>query len=309
THANATTRPPPPARPPAAPKQRSPVPARPKPTPAPKPAVSVTTPPANAKPSRHTTRPRSTPDAPSPTPNAPAPNAPKPSSTPNAPTVVPSPASSPRQPLSPATARLPPASEPGPQPLSPDDQAKPNPADGAKSECYDPHPTPPGWGQMKVQQWGQFGLTQPDGADDECDAGVVESAERFVEVDGDASSDAGCQPQDPVLPAAAGKEPGIVAADDGLPVDVGELGDAVGDRGDGADETAEVVAVQPSAADDQIAGCFERVEAGGAGADRQPADAGCHVGFPAQPGDLVMLGGEPGQSLVAEAGEFAGRGV
>src|ERR1035441_743433 len=127
---------------------------------------------------------------------------------------------------------------------------------------------------------GTLAVRVADGADDECDAGVVESAERFVEVDGDASSDAGCQPQDPVLPAAAGKEPGIVAADDGLPVDVGELGDAVGDRGDGADETAEVVAVQPSAADDQIAGCFERVEAGGAGADGvgQPGFCGMDAG-------------------------------
>jgi hypothetical protein len=96
-----------------------------------------------------------------------------------------------------------------------------------------------------------------DGAGDEADAGLVESAERFVEVDGDAGGDAGRHPQDPVLPAAAGKEPGIAAADDGLPVDVGQFGDAVGDRGDGADERAEVVAVQPSGADDQVAGCFE----------------------------------------------------
>src|ERR1035437_652525 len=127
---------------------------------------------------------------------------------------------------------------------------------------------------------GTLAVRVADGADDECDAGGVRSAERFVEVDGDASSDAGCQPQDPVLPAAAGKEPGIVAADDGLPVDVGELGDAVGDRGDGADETPAVVAVQPSAADDQIAGCFERVEAGGAGADGvgQPGFCGMDAG-------------------------------
>src|SRR6266568_1970102 len=87
------------------------------------------------------------------------------------------------------------------------------------------------------------------------------------EVDGDAVSDAGCQPQDPVLPAAAGKEPAIAAADDGLPVDMGEFGDAVGDRGAGGDEAGEVIAVQPSGADDQFAGCFEGVESGGAGAD------------------------------------------
>src|SRR6266702_2080760 len=33
------------------------------------------------------------------------------------------------------------------------------------------------------------------------------------------------------------------------------------------------------------------------------------MGFLAQPGDLVMLGGEPGQGLAAESGEFADRGV
>ena len=33
------------------------------------------------------------------------------------------------------------------------------------------------------------------------------------------------------------------------------------------DEAGEVVAVQPSGADDQVAGCFEGVESGGAGAD------------------------------------------
>ena len=114
---------------------------------------------------------------------------------------------------------------------------------------------------------GTLAVRVADSADDEGDAGLVESAEGVVKVDGDAGGDAGCQPQDPVLPAAAGKEPGIAAADDGLPVDMGEFGDAVGDRGAGADETAEVVAVQPSGADDQFAGCFGGLESGGAGAD------------------------------------------
>jgi len=41
----------------------------------------------------------------------------------------------------------------------------------------------------------------------------------------------------------------------------------------------------------------------------QPADAGGQAYFLAQPGDLVMLGGEPGQGLVPEAGEFGDRGV
>jgi len=89
---------------------------------------------------------------------------------------------------------------------------------------------------------GVIGGTLPvgmaDGADDEADAGAVESAEGVVEVDGDPGGDAGCQPQDPVLPAAAGEEPGIAAGDGGLPVDVGELGGAAGDRGGGGDEAA-----------------------------------------------------------------------
>lgn len=82
----------------------------------------------------------------------------------------------------------------------------------------------------------------------------------------------------------------------------------------------------------QLAGCFERVEPGGAGSDGSGeagfhgtggrhdrfcslaagtgrADAGCPVGFLAQPGDLVVLDGEPGQGLVAEDGELADRGV
>ena len=110
-----------------------------------------------------------------------------------------------------------------------------------------------------------IGGTRPVGmadgeADAEADAGAVESAEGVVEVDGDPGGDAGCQPQDPVLPAAAGEEPGIAAGDGGLPVDVGELGGAAGDRGGGGDEAGEVVAVQPAGADDQVAGCFEGVE-------------------------------------------------
>ena len=112
---------------------------------------------------------------------------------------------------------------------------------------------------------GVIGGTRPVGmadgeADAEADAGAVESAEGVVEVDGDPGGDAGCQPQDPVLPAAAGEEPGIAAGDGGLPVDVGELGGAAGDRGGGGDEAGEVVAVQPAGADDQVAGCFEGVE-------------------------------------------------
>ena len=43
--------------------------------------------------------------------------------------------------------------------------------------------------------------------------------------------------------------------------------------------------------------------------DGQAADAGSQAYFLAQPGDLVMLGGEPGQGLVMEAGELADRGV
>jgi hypothetical protein len=114
---------------------------------------------------------------------------------------------------------------------------------------------------------GTLAVGVADGLDDEGDAGLVESGQRAVEVDGDAGGDAGCQPQDPVLSAAAGKVPGIAAGDGGLPVDVGEFGDAVGERGAGADETGEVAAVQPSGADDQLAGCFEGVEPGGAGTD------------------------------------------
>jgi hypothetical protein len=86
-----------------------------------------------------------------------------------------------------------------------------------------------------VEIGGALAVRVTDSADDEGDAGLVESAEGVVEVDWDADGDAGCQPQDPALPAAAGKEPGIAGGDDGLPVDVGEFGAAVGDRGDRAD--------------------------------------------------------------------------
>ena len=165
----------------------------------------------------------------------------------------------------------------------------------------------------------------PGGSDDEGNAGLVEPAEGVVEVDGDAGGDAGCQSQDPVFSAAAGQEPGIAAADGGLPVDAGEFGDAVGERGAGADEAGEVVAVHPSGADDQVAGCFEGVEPasaartasqgracgaewwswlvlllGGGCRGWQPADACGQLYFLAQPGDLVVLGGEPCQGLVPE---------
>jgi hypothetical protein len=113
---------------------------------------------------------------------------------------------------------------------------------------------------------GMLAVRVADGADDEGDAGLVESAVGVVEAGGDAGGDAGCQPQEPVLPAAAGKEPGIAAADDGLPVDVGEFGAAVGERGAGGDGAGEVVAVQLSGADDQVAGCVEGAEPGGSGA-------------------------------------------
>jgi len=75
-----------------------------------------------------------------------------------------------------------------------------------------------------VEIGGALAVRVTDSADDEGDAGLVESAEGVVEVDWDADGDAGCQPQDPALPAAAGKEPGIAGGDDGLPVDVGEFG-------------------------------------------------------------------------------------
>jgi hypothetical protein len=57
--------------------------------------------------------------------------------------------------------------------------------------------------------------------------------------------------------------------------------------------------MQPSGPDDEFSGCFEGVEPVGAGADG-PGEA-----FRVGPGDLVMLGGEPGQGLGAEAGELA----
>ena len=65
------------------------------------------------------------------------------------------------------------------------------------------------------------------GADYEADIGLIEAAERVVEVDGDANGDAGRQAQDAVLPATAGQVSGIAAGDDGLPVDLGQFGDAV----------------------------------------------------------------------------------
>jgi hypothetical protein len=47
----------------------------------------------------------------------------------------------------------------------------------------------------------------------------------------------------------------------------------------------------------------------GRGPGWQPADAGRQPGFLAEPGDLVVLSGKPGQGLAAEIGEFADRGV
>ena len=45
------------------------------------------------------------------------------------------------------------------------------------------------------------------------------------------------------------------------------------------------------------------------GRDWQPADAGGQPDILAQPGDLLMLGGEPGEGPVAEGRELADRGV
>src|SRR5712691_525815 len=81
---------------------------------------------------------------------------------------------------------------------------------------------------------GALAVGVADCGDDEADSGLVESGERVVEVDGDAVGDAGGQPQYPVLAAA---------------------------------EASEVAAAQPSGADDQVAGGFERVEPGGTGAE------------------------------------------
>jgi hypothetical protein len=47
----------------------------------------------------------------------------------------------------------------------------------------------------------------------------------------------------------------------------------------------------------------------GRGPDWKPAEAGRQPGFLAQPGDLVVLSGKPGQGLAAEVGEFADCGV
>ena len=54
---------------------------------------------------------------------------------------------------------------------------------------------------------GTLPVGMADGADDEADAGAVESAEGVVEVDGDPGGDAGCQPQDPVSPLLQGRSP------------------------------------------------------------------------------------------------------
>jgi hypothetical protein len=43
--------------------------------------------------------------------------------------------------------------------------------------------------------------------------------------------------------------------------------------------------------------------------DGQAADAGGQAYFLAQPGDLVVLGGEPGEGLAAEVSELADRAV
>jgi hypothetical protein len=45
------------------------------------------------------------------------------------------------------------------------------------------------------------------------------------------------------------------------------------------------------------------------GRGRQAADAGGLLDFAAQPGDLVVLGGDPGQRLDPEAGEFGDHSV
>jgi hypothetical protein len=68
---------------------------------------------------------------------------------------------------------------------------------------------------------GALAVGMPHDADDEADAGLVESGERVIEVNGDAGGDAGCQAQYPVLSAAAGEVTGIAAGDDGLPVVIG----------------------------------------------------------------------------------------
>src|ERR1035437_819297 len=39
--------------------------------------------------------------------------------------------------------------------------AQPGNPGGAKSECCNPHPTRPGWGQIEVPQWGHFRVLQP----------------------------------------------------------------------------------------------------------------------------------------------------
>ena len=170
---------------------------------------------------------------------------------------------------------------------------------------------------------GVIGGTLPvgmaDGADDEADAARSSPLRVSLRLTG-IRRRAACQPQDPVLPAAAGEEPGSAAGDGGLPVDVGEFGGAAGDRGGGGDEAGEVVAVQPTGADDQVAGCFEGVEPAAPARQRQrvrvpragrwswqvllliaagtaAGDAGGQPGFLAEPGDLVVLGGDPGQGL------------
>jgi len=54
---------------------------------------------------------------------------------------------------------------------------------------------------------GTLSVGVADGLDDEGDAGLVESAERVVEVDGDPGGDAGCQPQDRFSPLLQGRSP------------------------------------------------------------------------------------------------------
>ena len=109
----------------------------------------------------------------------------------------------------------------------------------------------------------------PDSGEEEHGVAVVESGDGVAQVDGDAVGEAGGQQKDAPFAAGAGEVAAVEGGDGGVPVDGGHRGDAVADAGSGLDEAAgEVVAVEERAvADQQSDTRFQRIEAGGAGAE------------------------------------------
>lgn len=139
---------------------------------------------------------------------------------------------------------------------------------------------------------------------------LVDAGDGVAEVNRDAVGEAGREQEAPLLASRAGQFSGCQRGGRGVPVDCGHVGVAAGAVEDEA--AGEVAAAEERAVrDEEPDAGFERVEAGGAGAQRGGPGRpwswsllACGDGLGGAGGEAADVAGPGGDCLTAEAGDL-----